>query len=74
MKTVFSGNIVEIRKHGEQVYSKVLLKPFCLDVPLKNMPDIHLGDQLDITCEYTISRIRKNDAGFPGDPCAGKRF
>ncbi len=61
MKTIFSGNIVEIHKHREQVFSKVLLKPYCLEVPLKDMPDIHLGDQLDITCECTISGIRKSD-------------
>ncbi len=66
MKTVFSGNIVEIRKHREQVYSKVLLRPCCLEVSLENMPDAHLGDQVDITCECTISRIRRSDDGARG--------
>ncbi len=74
MKTVFSGNIVEIRTHRKQVYSKVLLKPCCLEVLLENMPDAHLGDQVDITCECTISRVRRSDAGARGGTRARGAF
>ena len=52
IKTTFSGNIVELYNTGDKLSAKVLLEPGYLKVSGDELKDTHLGDQVDVTCEF----------------------
>ena len=58
IKTTFSGNIVELYNTGDKLSAKVLLEPGYLKVSGDELKDTHLGDQVDVTCEFRIVKIK----------------
>jgi len=52
--TVLSGNIIEIFDCDDQVCSKVLFKPGYIKINLKDLEEVHLGDEVEIECEIKV--------------------